>query len=250
MKGWLLFRHAFLMLFRNFRMALRISVLPVLIFTLAFFLLDRFSDDPSVADRERIPFDQPIGVIPDLEPGGILSFLVLLALGLTIAWIGVAWHRYVLLGERSSLPIPRVNPREIGLYLLVSLKLLFLFTVLAIPTILVMALIPAAGTGNLLFPTVLTGMLFFLGTLLPSAAMGERQRTKEALEAVRGDVGSIVILTLLMVGFNALLGMFVEVLGDHFFIGAVSVAATWLSVFLHLCVFTTLYGVFVEKREF
>lgn len=229
-------------------MALKISVLPVLIFTLVFYFLDRFSDDPSVADRERVPFDQPVEGFPDIEPGGVLSFLVLLALGLTVAWIGVAWHRYVLLGERSNLPLPRVNLREIGLYLIVSLKLLFLFTILAIPTILLMVVIPAISQSSLVFPLVSTGMLFFLGTILPSAAMGERQRTKDALAVVKGHAGSIIVLTLLTVAFSTLLGEFISLLGDHFFMGAVEVAATWLMVFLNLCILTTLYGYYIEKR--
>ena len=249
MNGWPLFRHAFLMLVRNIRMALQISVLPVLIFTLAFFLLDRISDDPGVADRERVPFDQPIQGLPDLEPGGILSFLVLLALGLTTAWIGVVWHRYILLGERAGLTLAKVGLVELGLYLFTCVKLLFLFTILAIPTVLLMVLIPAAGTGNLLFPLVLTGMLFFLGTVLPSAALGKRQRTKDALGAVRGDAGSIIVVTVLMVGFNSLIGQFIGLLGDHFFVGAVSLAATWLSVFLHLSIFTTIYGFYMEGRS-
>lgn len=254
MTGWLIFRHAFLMLIRNFAMALKISVLPLLLFVLAFYLLDQLSAGPKVTDREAIPFDRPVGDLTDIEPEGILSFIVLLAFGLTMAWVAVAWHRYILLNERSALPIPRLNALETGWYLIVGIKLLLLFTIVAIPLLLFIAVFPAIGSvalggTSVVMTLAVSTLLFLVGTALPAAALGERLKIKDAWLISKDHVGTIVVLVIAMEAFTFIVGTFVGLLGDHFFAGAVGVGLSWFSFFLNLCILTTLYGYLIEKRS-
>ena len=235
-------------------MALQISALPMLMFILAFFLIDRMSPGPTLTEREAIPFDQPVGGIADLEPDGILSFIVLLALGLTIAWIAVAWHRYILLGERSGLPLPMVNLPEIGLYLITLVKMLVLFTLLAIPVLALMLIFPAlswsfTGGTPVLVSVGLTFVFLRVGTALCAAAMGNGLRLVDAWMSTGPHWKSIAVLSVLTVALDTGIGLFLTLLGDHFFSEALGLAAGWISLFFYLCVLTTLYGHFTENRE-
>jgi hypothetical protein len=179
---------------------------------------------------------------------------------IAFASIAVNWHRFILRDEvgQSAIRLDRPVWRYAGNSLLAVLLSVFPVAVLAV----VLAFLPAAAS-VLLVPAAIAAGTFFtaLSLKLPAVALGRTDfgfrdalnATHEnfwplmALFVINGAILLLVIFTLMLVisavfAVNATLGMLIGTL-----------LAAILNVFLTLysiSVVSSLYGFFVEKRDF
>ena len=191
---------------------------------------------------------------------GFLSFLA-------FASIAVSWHRYVLLDEVpqgwARFRLDETVWRYVG-------NVILLFLILAAPTIalsLAIAFVSSAVTNLLFIPLVgalVVGIMAFsfqLGIKLPAIALGRRDyKFNNATTDTAGNFWNFVGLTCLMLltllAFGLLLTAITFVLtrfattpGLVFGIAIESIA-NWVSTVWNVTLLTSLYGFFVEKRDF
>jgi hypothetical protein len=208
---------------------------------------------------------------PEGNPG--LSFFVTLILGaialLSAASIAVNWHRYILRDEvprgANLLRLDDVVWRYFGNLLLIMLAVFAIVVVAAIPLNLIGALAGSPGFGVVLTFIValpIAGTLFLrLGVRLPSIALGRTDFfMRDAWNITKENNGAILVLFLLnaLVGLSAIAAV-VAVAAVFSLLGAViaaaaeiivQVAANWLLTIFGITILTSLYGFFVESRDF
>lgn len=200
---------------------------------------------------------------------GFLVVLVwLLVVMLAGAAIAVHWHRYILLDE-----VPRIGEilrldnktwRYFGNVLLIALAVSAVQALVMIP---VRAAIGGSEAGNLvesllsLIMGLVAGVLSYrLGVKLPAVALDRRDfRFSHAWEATRGNDLRLLsvfliqlMITLLVVGALYLLLAGLAVL--HPALGVVGLVVLlvflWLVTIFNITILTSLYGFFVEGRDF
>ncbi len=200
--------------------------------------------------------------------------LGLLALGalsmLVFSSIAVSWHRYILMDEipqgMTRLRLDRVVWRYFGNTLLVVL----IVTVASIPLVAVVSLatvVIGLGAGAASGLTMAAAGLFAiplsyrLMVKLPAIAIGNDGFTmREALAKTTGSslqlcmAGVIVIIAALLIG--TLLGGFAVLLGagsggpGAFVASVVQQLVSWFVTIFTVTFLTSLYGFFVEGRDF
>ena len=191
---------------------------------------------------------------------GFLSFLA-------FASIAVSWHRYVLRDEMpqgwARFRIDRTVWRYAG-------NAILLVLILAAPTIvlsLAIAFVSAAITNLLFIPLVgalivgIMALSFQLGIKFPAIALDRTDyKFNNAKTDTAGNFWSFVGLTCLMLltllAFGLLITAITLVLSRFFstpglvFGVAIESIANWVSTIWNVTLLTSLYGFFVEKREF
>jgi hypothetical protein len=245
--SWSIFTHSLGMVFRNFKQAVRISLVPLLIaaglVVVVFSATDMpfFSPDPAAG-----------GSFPDVAGSGIVLAVVWLALVVISLWIVTGWHRFVLLEEYPQGWVPPIRFDRIlsyfGHVLLVSLCALLAL----LPVLLISALLDAGVLMIILFAvgSVVASIVFYrLVPLLPAAAIGKPMKLTEAWAATRGANGTILALMVIWIVFNfavqmgtAIL-MLVPVLGP-----VVTFVVTLVQSLVSVSLLTTFYGHYVEGR--
>ena len=251
MLGWKIFIHAASMIFRNISMALRIFSVP-LIAMVAVLLVSTV-------------FVQSLGQFS-------MIFVVLIAAIVLMIWGVVAWHRYILLEERPAGLIPAFNFRLIAGYFWRGVLLGFV----AIPFLMVLAfagsIILGAGgleadtsVANLTSSTssilvfqvftwaitlILLVVLMRLSLILPAYALDRTIGLAESWEETQGATFSIFVLVTCLSILQWLFDYSYQIIADQQLIGALWQLATSLFLaLLNVSILTTLYGVFIEKRE-
>ena len=255
MNSWRIFRHAFLMVARNLGPLVQISLLPGVICTAILLGLDQIAGATDLfggpINNLNDPFTEQLAAN---EPTGLYGFLSFASIVLTMVWIAVAWHRFILLGERPKRLLPSVHRAELGAYLFVGLKLLLLAIVSLVPALLVVMLSATIdGVFATLLPIIVSvaasTVFYRLGALLPSAALGKTQTFKQAWSATNGQTPTLFGLAII----TALLGVFVDSVSSAIGIGPLANGVSWilsiLGMFLTVSIVTTIYGVFVENRD-
>ena len=103
MLGWLIFKHAAVMLWNNRAVALRLALVPFLLAILAVMVFVSVFSDMSLMQNTLFP-GSPVAEqtdIPSEQLGsfftGLIGFMIL-SLVFTL-WVIIAWHRYILLEE-------------------------------------------------------------------------------------------------------------------------------------------------------
>jgi hypothetical protein len=210
----------------------------------------------------------PTGVssAPEVEFGAanLLLLPVLFLIGLGFSSMAVAWHRFVLLDEvpqgMQKLRIDDTVWRYFG-----NLMLLGLATIgLILPVLLVFQISPVFAVLALIFYVlmVVLPVIYRLSIKLPAVAVGRRDFAfRDAWEASRGNEWQMVGLTLLMAAVSwgvgialALVSYLLQaILGPTVGLGldaVVQVAVNWVLTILGITLLTSLYGFFVEKRDF
>jgi hypothetical protein len=244
--GWKIFVKAIRLVFDNFGAALRISALlyliPVVVgFVLTYLVVQSVLQSPPEArDFSRVTTVQTVA--------GLVSLAAAL-------WIGVAWHRFILLDEKPGAVIPVFNGRRILSYFGYSLLLVLIALPFGLALLLLAFLPPPAGpmvasVGALVTAFVYLVVGYRLGVILPAAAVGRPLRLGEAWRATRGATGTIVVLAL-VTAISAIviqlpaLGM----TGPYVIAGLLwRLVVGWLEVLVGVSILTTLYGYFVEHR--
>lgn len=175
------------MILRDPRAALRVTALPYLVLALL----------PAVIGQT--PADTGL---PDW-PYRLAAEIAFLA---GLAWMSVAWHRFILLGERDG-PLPPSPPRRVAVYLgfLTVLELLVMLASTAAMTLLLsetgLILLDRAG------PWATQALFFFgmfviyvlygrLGAILPAVATGPVNHPLDGWRATRRAVLPVALACL------------------------------------------------------
>lgn len=192
---------------------------------------------------------------------GLGAVLVLVVALVTGIWIAVAWHRFVLLAEAPTAPVPPFLREKMGAYfiktLLIGVILIVVGMVLGMIVGLVAMPLMARGGGLfallLMFLLVQVPMIFLglrLAATLPGAALGSDHPAMAGWQATAGDWRVILELAVMLALAVAAINLI-----DLFIFGGVTVLAQiwqviagWPIMMVGLSVLTTLYGHYIEKR--
>ena len=197
---------------------------------------------------------------------GFLVVLVwMLAAMLAGAAIAVHWHRYILLDEVSSLgAVLRLDGkiwRYFGNVLLIALAVSAVQLLVAIPA---RAVAWGTGAGEVvesilsLIMALVGGVLSYrLGVKLPAIALDRRDfRFSHAWEATRGNdlrllsvflIQLAATLAIILVPYIALL-LLPPIIAVAGFV--ILLVFLWLISIFNITILTSLYGFFVENRDF
>jgi hypothetical protein len=205
------------------------------------------------------------------EKAAMFVFSVFAGVGaalLAFSSIAVSWHRYVLLDEvpqgLAALRVDSIVWRYLG-----NLMLLGVFmTVIALPLSLVpfplMLSMPALAVGILMAYVIFVMMpiLYRLSIKLPAIALDRRDfKMGDAWNVSRGNWGQLIgvallysggswVIGLVLVGIATLLNtVFGPIVGFWLDI-AIQTVINWVVTVMGITLLTSLYGFFVEKRDF
>lgn len=239
-KGFVIFKHAFLQVFGNFGMAVRLTGPLFIVQSLVGYDFHR-------------RFGAQVTELSLQEPGFWFSWLIVICVSSFVAlWIAVAWHRYILLEEKGGRFLPRLRLDRILAYFGVGVMLAVLLTV---PFAFALGFIVARFSNPMLilFIALIPLILVFyrLSPVLPAAALGERLKLKDAWEATKPGTGAILVLALIFTGF-AVAGAMIKpwVFGASPTVAMVLLPIfDWLYLLLGLSALTTLYGHYIQERD-
>lgn len=253
MLGWKIFVHSVRMVLGNFRQALQIGLVPValwfggaiVVFVAASILQRLMSSGGPESDL--------------FSSGNTTIFLVLIVLWLgmliTACWIVVEWHRFVLLAEYPKGWIPQFRVDRVLSYVGHGFLLGFAAVILLIPVAIASGIASSMSQSS---GVVVLGLgalgvivcLYRLVVLLPAAAIGQPLTFKQAWDATRGAEGAIFVLLIVSGLIQGAVNLITAPLMGVSIVGALAVFAVTLILYLvNVSILTTMYGVFVEKRE-
>lgn len=253
MLGLEIFVHSVRMVLRNLKQALQISVVPALIGGVLVFGLFYLFDIP-FEDFDSGTTGFPAGV----TSGSLAMFLVcVLAVAMIVVfWIVVSWHRFVLLEEYPSGVLPPFRFDRILAYFGRVLLLGILAIIVMLPASLISGgVMQASVVIGFVFWIVMVAFLWIgfyrLSPMLPGAAIGKPVTLPEAWQATAGVNGQILLLVILSLMFQFLMQFLAGLL---MFIPIVGLIVVILLVMLilpliNVSILTTMYGVFIEKRD-
>lgn len=253
MLGLEIFVHSVKMVLRNLKPALQISVLPALIggalVVGLFFLFDIPFEE---FDSETTGF--PPGVTAASFTGFILSMMAVV-FGVML-WIVVSWHRFVLLEEYPTGLVPPFRFDRVLAYFGRLIMLGLLAFVILIPASMVMGMLAQASV--MLGGAFWVGLIFLFtigfyraSPILPSAAIGKPIKLSEAWQATKGAGGAMALLVVLSLLFQILLQLLASLFLFIPIVGVLIVVFAGMLIvpLINVSILTTIYGVFIEKRE-
>jgi len=246
MKAWQIFVHSIRQVFGNLPEALQISGLIYLAQMAAAIAMGAAPNLMGAAEAEPTP---------EAAFATLVSALIFLV---STLWIAVAWHRFVLLGERPTGFVPALQAgrvlRYMGRSVLIALVVLAMAGVLGIAFgTLFYALVPAPGAASLL--TVLSVMvpiltvLYRLSAVLPGVALDRPTGLADGWVATTGESGTILVLAFLSGVASIVMGIPPSLLAPGSLAALLwEVVAGWIQVMVSASILTTLYGHYIEKR--
>ncbi len=253
MLGWQIFVHSVRMVFGNLKQVLQITVGPALIATIVIVGLFVALGIPLEA------LDENAGDLPPGVSAGsvfVFVFVLLAVIFITMFWIAVSWHRFILMEEYPTGIFPTFRFDRILAYFGRILMLGILMMIAYIPMLLVFAVL---GEGlavlsvilMIVYSIFLVICFYRLSIILPAAAIGSPISLSDAWNNTTGVGGAILLLLLVAFLFQVLVQLvfmalaFIPILGvllSVFF-------GTLVLPMINVSIFTTMYGVFIEKRK-
>lgn len=253
MLGWQIFVHSVRMVFGNLKQVLQITVGPALIATIIIVGVFLALGIPLEA------LDENAGELPPgVTAGSIFIFVcVLLAvIFVTMFWIAVSWHRFILLEEYPTGILPTFRFDRILAYFGRVLMLGILMMIAYIPMGLIVAVLGESlavlSVILMIAYTVFLVVCFYrLSIILPAAAIGEPISLGDAWNNTTGVGGAILLLLLVAILFQVLVQLAFTVLAIIPVLGVLLTVffGTLILPMINVSIFTTMYGVFIEKRE-
>lgn len=248
MKGQQLFMHSVRQVTGNLEDALKISAVPYAIQAVVSVLL--------MGGAAAMGGHPGNGAMAGFGLGAVVALVVAVVTGL---WIAVAWHRFVLLGERASGFVPGWQGDKMLAYFLRSLGYGLILVVLAViwGAIVGMALGWIAMGSMIVFmiliavlvqlPVVVLG--FRLTSTLPASALGTERDFMAGWKATEGHTADIAVLALFAVGAHLVLGLIGLAFGSLWILAiAWQLVMGWLVTMVGVSILTTLYGHYIEGR--
>jgi hypothetical protein len=259
-KGFLIFKHALLMVLCNWKEALMIFLIPTAIALSAFFLVFGSAGVDLVTAKpiDAAIFSNGIGRVL-----GQLAFVSVIGM-LCFTWSAVNWHRFVLLAEWPTHWIPDFKIGRVAAYLLATIKLTLLFVIVAVAlgfaVLFVVGILTAMLGGGAIFISgailivaslALASAFFRFVAVLPAAAVGEELTFLDASEAASESsfAGLVLVFITALANFVMLIlvgttAIFSQELGL-----AIGVMGALALALISLSVFTTFFGHYIEGRE-
>lgn len=247
-----LFMHSVRLVLGDWRNALRVTGLLYLIYAIPALVLGLLFP---VTAASQSP-EQAMAAMASFAPVGIITGLLL---AVVYVWLAVTWHRYILLDEQPSGQLPAFHRSEILAYagnaILLWLISLVVFIVVGLVTSPLAFLGPI---GAILIGVVILAVALIvgyrLGLVLPSRAVGQRLTFGEAWAATKGQSGTILVLAIVSALAAVIIDIPAMVLAFLPGIGTIlamiwRLATGWVTLVVGVSILTTLYGVFVEKRN-
>ncbi len=255
MLGWQIFVHSVRMVFGNIPAILRIFWAPVsvtIMLVCGFLYVSGLFNLLEWGEVVEVPEDK----FPEFFFLWIIVFWTVSAI--MAAWGVTAWHRYVLLEEFQSGPVPTFNfGRALGYFLrLVSLLVISLILLLPVGFVLL-------AVAQAVFPiaiALLVGVLLIWGVaslrwvlILPAFALdkplslSESWKTWDALETPgRTALGIVLVYGAFQFAMSIVVELFIF---SPVLYTAFSIFLQLFIAILNVSILTTLYGYIVEKRE-
>lgn len=230
-------QHAVALLGRNLGTALRLSIGPlVLVWMLDLAVRGRSGGGALALD-------------------GAASWALGLLQALILAWLAVAWHRFVLLEEAPVGLLPRLHGPETLTYAMwtflaqVALALFAMTGGRALAE--AAAALPWPG-GLALALAIAVGFAWTglrLGLVLPAAALGRRLDLAEAWRLSAPAAGRLWGVAAAVMAAGMLGPWLALAWAPPLLHAALGLAVAWAGLMLGLCLLTTLYGHLVERRS-
>lgn len=262
-----LFLKALTQIFSNWKMAVRVS-LPLLVLLVVFVIIGTMMFQGIDANS------------PELFSA---TNIVLTLIALIIFWIAscstaVAWHRYILLGERSSNLLiagkrDRIFPYLVGTIIIALISILIavmMSIAIGLISTVYFAVLPAeAGFVLALLTTLIAGaivttIIIAASVSLPGLAMNNPLGIQGAIDATTPYFGKIFVAMLLIQVLNMIVGIIPSILAPELsgitlttsisdfnvlMLLAFNFAFYWFSTMLSIGILTVIYGHAVEGRE-
>lgn len=208
-----------------------------------------------IAELYFTPPEPALGEIPTITPVQVATFVVSL---IATSSMAVSWQRFILRDELG--PGLRLD----GTVLRYALFSFLLIAAAVLPTALFLALAlaaPAAATLALPAIVLIGGLVTRLSIRFPAISLGDRNFTfADAWKVSAGNFWQCLAVFLLswaitlgglfaLMLFGGAIGQFNATLGELAVIVGVIVMQLFYALF-NASVFTSLYGFFVERRDF
>ncbi|CUK13642.1 hypothetical protein RUE5091_03666 [Ruegeria denitrificans] len=252
MLGWQIFLHSVRMVFGNLKQVLQITVGPALIATIVIVGVFLALGIPLEA------LDDNAGELPPgVTAGSAFVFVVVLiaVMFVTMFWIAVSWHRFILLEEYPTGILPTFRFDRILAYFGRVLLLGILMMIAYIPMGLVAAVLgESLALLSIILVIVYTVFLvicfYRLSIILPAAAIGSPISLGDAWNNTTGIGGAILLLLLVAFLFQVLVQIAFTVLAIIPVLGVLLTVffSTLILPMINVSILTTMYGVFIEKR--
>ncbi len=257
MLGWQIFVHSVRMVFRNWRQAIRIGLIPSTVVAIATFLFFE-SRGTQVENQSWVDWIAAMSVVSQI------GFLLIVVANLfVIIWIFVAWHRFVLLEEYPRGWIPPLKTNYILQYFTQGMKVIAIAFLVSFSVSLALLVVLVFLTNASLAPRAVLNLpplvsafisffvVFRLGLAFPATAIGQVLKIKDVIKLTSGKIGTLLFLAIIQI-FGMLLTSAV-IGGVAITLPAFSIATEVLvQLFfslIYVSIWTTMYGVFIEKRE-
>gem|GEM_PF-3447001 len=258
MLGFRLFMHSLELVFRNFDAALKIGLVPVVLFHLISMMMMR------LAGLELTAYFGTHDIVQIFMQGGVYyaKLLVIFLWLFFSCWVFVLWHRFVLLDEVPVAWVLKLHLSRLKDYALRAVQIFLITMLLMIPIIMVVTALIASNEILPEFGLVFEAATFVMTILLvipitrfslvlPAAAIHNSFDLGAAWQATKDNFWSLAVL----VSCSTVLGYAVGFVSEILTAWSQSlgiIVGTGLSLvatLINVSVLTTLYGYFVEKRE-
>ncbi|UWQ79284.1 hypothetical protein K3725_18640 [Leisingera sp. S132] len=252
MKAWSIFAHSLAMVFRNLREAVQIALVPAAIAFGVLLALGATVGLSFSAFSDQAVMEKMLVENSGSFAGGVIVFWLLIMI--TMLWIVVSWHRFVLLEEYPSGWVPAFRFDRMLSYFGHGLLMLLVAFAMMIPVMLFIMAVSAVSPvvsiiGMVVAYLAVLVAMYRLVPVLPAAAIGKPLKLREAWNATAGANVTIIMLFLIMVAFQLLVQLAAAVLLLIPVIGAIIVFVAMLMLSLvSASVLTTFYGHYVEGR--
>ncbi|WP_439104692.1 hypothetical protein [Celeribacter marinus] len=205
----------------------------------------------------QVVFVEKFGGMSGLEiddpasiPVGLIKWTLLLNLA-TLAislWVAVAWHRFIILGERAISVVPPMNGARVLAYFRTSLLIgVIVVAIVLAASIVLSPLATAGGPSLVVFGYValmvpMTYVVYRISPALPAAAIGNGMGIGDAWRKTAPIKASVF-----QAGLFATLGGFaLQQVGVLFSFNALlatlySLASGWVMLMVGVSVFSTIY---------
>jgi len=247
MQGFSIVFFAVQSMFRDLGVTFRLTVLPwLLVMSFVFCIFQLLTGAGLEAGTVTNAASSP-GYVPAFA----LSLFVLCMVG---SWVGLSWHRHVLLRESAGSVLPKRNSQAFEYYFDAAMKFALLsFAVVMMIKLLMMPLVPIMGffgpgakVISLAINALLVSILLRYALILPAAALEQPITMGDSWEATQGYHGPIYAIAFFIVLVVDLAGL---VPGQGLATTVLEFSAAWASLVLCISVVTVLYGVRVEGRR-
>lgn len=250
MLGYKIFVHSVMMVLRNLKQALQITVIPAILAIVGILFLA--SSLIGIGDLGALV----VGETPN--PESLTGVWLFLAVSVAIyAFISfsviVNWHRFVLLEEypRGWWPTFKTNRilAYFGNVLLLSVLLLLIFA-----PVMILSFRLDGNWGKITLGIGALAMVYTTyrcAVVLPASAIGQPISIKEAWGSTSGATAAIIVLFLVSFVFQLVLQLVFFLIALVPVLGLILVLIPSMLILplINVSILTTMYGVFVEKRS-